>query len=70
LKFRNGYWGCLAWFHATAGDERQTEEAVRKALEIDDSDGSRYFFRRDIGFDPYRAKPWFIKFVGETLAEE
>jgi hypothetical protein len=40
---------------------------MRKALKADPE--SKTFFARDVVFDPYRAKPWFIELVGETLAK-
>ncbi len=61
------YYGNLAAFAAIAGDEQQIESAIGKAVELDGSDASLAFFRRDVLFDPYRSKPWFIRLVGETL---
>jgi len=61
------YYGNLAAFAAICGDEQQIESAVKKAVELDGSEASLAFFRRDVLFDPYRAKPWFIGLVGETL---
>jgi hypothetical protein len=66
-KEHRSYYGNLAAFAAICGDEQQLETAVSKAKELDGSDASLTFFRRDVLFDPYRAKPWFIKLVGETL---
>jgi hypothetical protein len=61
------YCGNLAAFAAISGDEQQLESAISKAVELDGSEASLAFFRRDVLFDPYRTKPWFIKLVGETL---
>lgn len=69
-EHRRVYYDCLACFHASAGDERQTEAAMKNALENDPAGAAMAFFRRDVAFDPYRAKPWFIDLVGETLDNE
>lgn len=53
--------------HATAEDETALAYNMRKALKADPE--SKTFFARDVVFDPYRAKPWFIELVGETLAK-
>lgn len=63
---RRYYEGCKACFYASVGDEKEIEAAISKCLELDDR---KDFFERDIIFDPYRGKDWFIKLVGETLAK-
>jgi predicted Zn-dependent protease len=59
--------GCSACFYASVGDETKLEAAVKQAIEKDAE--TKPFFERDIAFDPYRGKDWFIKLVGKTLAE-
>jgi hypothetical protein len=66
-KDHRPYYGNLAAFAAITGDEPQIESAMKKAIELDGSEDSLAFFRRDVLFDPYRAKLWFIRLVGETL---
>ena len=63
------YLGCRACFFASAGDEAKIEESVQDRMKLDPEKG-RVFFARDIIFDPYRNKDWFIKLVGKTLADE
>jgi predicted Zn-dependent protease len=69
-RARRLYYGCLACYHASAGEEREVAAAIAKALAIDNSAGTRAFFERDIIFDRYRDKAWFIELVGRTLASE
>ncbi len=66
---RRLYYGCLACFRAQTGDEKATEAAMKQALALDSTSGSRAFFERDVAFDPYRKRAWFIRLVGETLAK-
>ena len=61
------YFGCLACFHASVGDEDKIQAYIKQTRELDPKNMS--FFERDIVFDPYRGKDWFIKLVGKTLAE-
>ncbi|HOX06223.1 MAG TPA: hypothetical protein PK280_07465 [Planctomycetota bacterium] len=70
---RHVYYNCLACFYASVGDEQQIEKAMTAALKlapgIEQPGVSRTFFARDVVFDRYRRRPWFIKLIGETLAE-
>jgi tetratricopeptide (TPR) repeat protein len=59
--------GCLACFYGSVGDEEKIAYYMERAIKATPNDTA--FFRRDICFDPYRAKPWFIKLVGKTLAD-
>ncbi|MCY3019278.1 MAG: tetratricopeptide repeat protein [Planctomycetota bacterium] len=61
------YFGCLACFYASVGDENKIQAYIKQTRELDPQNMS--FFERDIVFDPYRGKDWFIKLVGKTLAE-
>lgn len=61
--------GCLACFYASVGDEQQIENHMEKALKSGTAPDNADFFKRDVCFDPYRGKAWFIKLVGKTLAE-
>ncbi len=64
------YYGCLACFSADKGDEAAIEANIRLTLNTAEPDSPlRVFFRRDVVFDPYRSRPWFINLVGKTLAE-
>lgn len=61
------YYGSLAGFYAITGEEAKLEAAVKKTLHLDKENQMRPFFERDVSFDPYRAKPWFVALVGQTL---
>jgi len=63
------YYGCMACFYASVGEEAKVAEAIKKVKELK-TDDDMGFFQRDIIFDPYRGKPWFIELVGKTLAGE
>ena len=59
------YWGCKSCFYASVGSVDEIKTAITNALTIDPED--RGFFERDMVFDQYRAEPWFIELVGQTL---
>lgn len=61
------YYGCKACFYCDVGDEGIIKDSLLKALDMDKTNQFKSLFERDIMFDPYRAKPWFIGIFGETL---
>lgn len=63
------YYGCMACFYADVGDPKKVEFAITKSLELDDSPEGRAFFERDVVFDKFRDRKWFISLVGKTLSE-
>lgn len=67
------YYACLSCYNADKGDEAKIEEALRKvqALIKEHTELAAYFdlIKRDIVFDPYRSKDWFIALFGKTLAD-
>ena len=63
------YYGSLACVHAAFRDEEKVREYLELALGFDLFGGVRPHARRDIVFDRYRDKEWFIRLVGETLAK-
>jgi tetratricopeptide (TPR) repeat protein len=63
------YYLCKSCFFASVGDVEILKNTIIKFLSFRDNDAGLEFFRRDIVFDPYRDKLWFINLVGETLKE-
>lgn len=59
------YWGCRACFYSTVGTVDEIKSSIGNALQMDPE--NRAFFERDITFDRYRAEPWFVALVGQTL---
>jgi len=65
---KRNYYGTLSCFYASAGDEDKIQDLIKKASAVDTMGTYIDFLSRDIVFDPYRGKDWFIKIVGKTLA--
>jgi tetratricopeptide (TPR) repeat protein len=63
------YYGCMACFFASVGDEQKVEQAIRKSIELDTDKSFQPFLDRDIILDPYRGNDWFIKLAGKTLLD-
>jgi predicted Zn-dependent protease len=61
------YWSAAACFYADAGDAGKVEQGIREALILQPN--MKEFFQRDLVFDPYRGKEWFIELVGPTLQQ-
>ena len=66
---QRNYYGTLTCFYASVGDEEKIQDAFKKASAVDKQGSLVEFLARDIVFDPYRRKDWFINIVGKTLAE-
>lgn len=60
------YWGCMACYNASTGNESEMEKAMKKVLEAKDKDGER-FLRRDVVFDKYRSRTWYVDLFGNTV---
>ena len=67
---KRSYYGCLACFYASVGDETKIADAIQKSLDMDPGKTFRSFLERDIVLDAYRGKDWFIKLVGKTLLDD
>ena len=68
-RMQRSYYGSLSAFYAALGDEEKLQDAITKTRALDKQGTFMDFLARDICFDPYRGKDWFIKIVGKTLAE-
>lgn len=64
------YYGCLACFCASVGDEGKIADAIKKTLSIVPDKSFRPFIERDVVLDPYRGKDWFVKLAGTTLLRD
>jgi tetratricopeptide (TPR) repeat protein len=62
------YYGCKACYFASVGDEKEMQSAINQCMELKDKHFVT-FIRRDIVFDPYRKKEWFIQLFGNTVKE-
>jgi predicted Zn-dependent protease len=65
----NAYWLCMAYAYARLGDEDNLAKAMANSLKNDYMHWAFDCYQRDVTFDAYRARAWFIEIAGRTLRD-